>query len=72
MKVVTGVRIRAPFCRLGPAAGLVLLVALVVQTPRAQMRVAPLDDDRGHVALGLALSVVLWFAGGVAWVTVRP
>src|SRR3954452_380561 len=29
--------------------------AIGVSTPRAQMRVAPLDDKRGHVALGLAL-----------------
>src|SRR4051812_2967282 len=29
--------------------------AIGVSTPRAQMRVAPLDDKRGHVALGLVL-----------------
>jgi hypothetical protein len=35
----------------------VLACALAVWSlfPRAQMRVAPIDDDQGHVALGLAL-----------------
>ncbi|MGB7217428.1 MAG: PIG-L family deacetylase, partial [Vicinamibacterales bacterium] len=33
---------------------LVVLAALVT-IPRAQMRVTPLDDEQGHVALGLAL-----------------
>jgi LmbE family N-acetylglucosaminyl deacetylase len=39
---------------LAAAAGLALLAALAT-LPHAQMRVAPLDDERGHVALGLAL-----------------
>ncbi len=30
-------------------------MALVAIVPRAQMRVVPLDDEKGHVALGLAL-----------------
>lgn len=34
---------------------LIALIALASPSPRAQMRVAPLDDDQGHVALGLAL-----------------
>jgi LmbE family N-acetylglucosaminyl deacetylase len=31
------------------------LALIAVLAPRAQMRVVPLDDDQGHVALGLAL-----------------
>src|SRR5437660_6375405 len=31
------------------------LAFLGLTAPRAQMRVVPLDDERGHVALGLAL-----------------
>jgi LmbE family N-acetylglucosaminyl deacetylase len=31
------------------------IVALPVLSPHAQMRVVPLDDEQGHVALGLAL-----------------
>lgn len=31
------------------------VAALVTLVPRAQMRVVPLDDEHGHVALGLAL-----------------
>ena len=38
--------------RLGPIACVLALASLV---PRAQMRVVPLDDEQGHVALGLAL-----------------
>ena len=38
--------------RLGLTGCLVLIVSLV---PRAQMRVVPLDEAQGHVALGLAL-----------------
>src|SRR5205809_1786299 len=34
---------------------LAVLVTIAVTSPRAQMRVVPLDDERGHVALGLAL-----------------
>src|SRR6267142_942984 len=33
----------------------VILVAALATIPRAQMRVVPLDDEQGHVALGLAL-----------------
>src|SRR5437867_3471278 len=32
-----------------------ILVAALATIPRAQMRVVPLDDEQGHVALGLAL-----------------
>jgi LmbE family N-acetylglucosaminyl deacetylase len=40
-----------------PVVALLLLLALAAQPriPTAQMRVVPLDDERGHVALGLAL-----------------
>ena len=38
--------------RLALAAGLASLVWLV---PRAQMRVVPVDEEQGHVALGLAI-----------------
>ncbi|MGE3511826.1 MAG: LmbE family protein, partial [Vicinamibacterales bacterium] len=31
------------------------LIAVTSPAPRAQMRVNPLDDEQGHVALGLAL-----------------
>src|SRR5437870_12998526 len=34
---------------------LILLLTAIAIAPRAQMRVVPLDDERGHVALGLAL-----------------
>jgi hypothetical protein len=33
----------------------VICVALLSSLPNAQMRVVPLDDEQGHVALGLAL-----------------
>src|SRR5437867_6563025 len=32
-----------------------ILVAALATIPRAQMRVVPLDDEQGHVALGMAL-----------------
>src|SRR5438445_10109836 len=32
-----------------------LIVSALITIPTAQMRVVPLDDERGHVALGLAL-----------------
>jgi len=35
--------------------GSLLLLAALVAVPASQMRVVPLDDERGHVALGLAL-----------------
>src|SRR5438067_1433499 len=33
----------------------VLLLSTLLTSPRAQMRVVPLDEEQGHVALGLAL-----------------
>src|SRR5580698_7853873 len=39
-------------CRFTLVAGFVSLIWLF---PRAQMRVVPVDEERGHVALGLAL-----------------
>jgi LmbE family N-acetylglucosaminyl deacetylase len=44
-----------PLRRLGFIICIALAGGLVCQAPRAQMRVVPLDDNRGHVALGLAL-----------------
>jgi len=35
--------------------GSLLFLAALVAVPASQMRVVPLDDERGHVALGLAL-----------------
>src|SRR4051794_38698621 len=32
-----------------------LIVSALITVPRAQMRVVPIDDEQGHVALGLAL-----------------
>jgi LmbE family N-acetylglucosaminyl deacetylase len=32
-----------------------IILSLVITSPHAQMRVVPLDDEQGHVALGLAL-----------------
>src|SRR5688500_7980373 len=32
-----------------------IVVAALITLPRAQMRVVPLDEEQGHVALGLAL-----------------
>src|ERR1051326_406569 len=34
---------------------LLLLLSALIAVPSSQMRVVPLDDERGHVALGLAL-----------------
>src|SRR5438128_3868142 len=33
----------------------VLILSALIALPRAQMRVVPLDEEQGHVALGLAL-----------------
>ena len=43
------------FLRRLPVIVVLALVALASPSPRAQMRVNPLDDEQGHVALGLAL-----------------
>src|SRR5262249_15252885 len=37
------------------ALAVVAVVVLVLAVPRAQLRVVPVDDEQGHVALGLAL-----------------
>src|ERR1700676_2062651 len=36
-------------------SSLAALCSIALITPRAQMRVVPLDEEQGHVALGLAL-----------------
>src|SRR5262249_57952820 len=33
----------------------VLIASALITLPRAQMRVVPIDEEQGHVALGLAL-----------------
>src|SRR5581483_3863226 len=48
-----GLRLRGPMKRL--LIVLLGLGAIAVSVPRAQMRAVPLDDRRGHVALGLAM-----------------
>src|SRR5262245_43946625 len=49
----------SPSCKIASMKRALILVFLfataVVHSPRAQMRVVPIDEERGHVALGLAL-----------------